>query len=73
MKVGLRSAMAMQRRPNNLNRIQRTSVQEERLVRLGEPDTLEENLIPEMVIEHEEGRLETQRCEVPEATVMVDS
>ena len=33
---------------------------------------MEENLIPELVIEPEEGRLETQRGEVPEAAVMVD-
>ena len=72
MKVGLRLVMVTQKWPNNLYRIQRTSVQEERLLRLGEPDTVEENLIPEMVIEPEEGRLETQRNEVPEAAVMVD-
>ena len=72
MKVGLRLVMVTQKWPNNLYRIQRTSIQEERLLRLGEPDTVEENLIPKMVIEPEEGRLETQRNEVPEAAVMVD-
>ena len=72
MKVALKVVGVTQKWPNSLYQIQRTSVQEERLLRLGEPDTAEENLIPEMVIEPEEGRLETQRNEVPEAVVMVD-
>ena len=39
---------------------------------IGGRDTVEENLIPEMVIKPEEERLETQRNEVPEAALMVD-
>ena len=66
MKIGLSLVMVTQKWPNKLYQIQ------ERLLRLGEPGTVEANSIPELVIEPEEGRLETQRGEVPEAAVMVD-
>ena len=72
MKVALKPVVVTQRWPHKLYQIERTSIQEERLLRLGEPDTMEENVIPEMVVEPQESRLEVQRSEMPEPTMMRD-
>ena len=63
MKVALKpvhGCYTAVRWPHKLYQIERTSIQEERLLRLGEPDTMEENVIPEMVVEPQESRLEVQ-------------
>ena len=58
MKVKLKPVVVTQRWPNKLYQIHRTSIQEERLLRLGEPDVAEENVVYDEVVELQESRLE---------------
>ena len=72
MKVKLKVAVVTQSWPNNLYQIHRTSIQMERLLRLGEPDVAEENVVYNEVVELQESRLEVPRDEMTDPVVIQD-